>query len=153
MSINNGQSSTNVDNVVRAQTSQGVILAHQTCPDIWSAAYREAIESFGKDINVAIFKGSSAAQLFRQLEEIDKDASQESAFIRGVAFLRSIQIPLERFKLALDLASPLSNLEPTAATVVGVVKSVTAVSLSTMVPCSEQRTTYRANDSSGRRSL
>jgi hypothetical protein len=73
--------------------------------------------------------GSNAVQLFNELEDIEKDVTQESIFMRGVAYLRSIQVPLERFKLALDLASPLGNLDPTAATVVGVVKSVTAVSL------------------------
>jgi hypothetical protein len=50
-------------------------------------------------------------------------------FLRGVAYLRSIQVPLERFKLALDLASPLANLDPAASTVIGVVRSVTAVSV------------------------
>ena len=97
--------------------------------DLWSAAYREAINSLGDDIDVAILMASSTAQLFKELEEIDKDASQESAFLRGVAYLRSIQVPLERFKLVLDLASPLSKLDPTATTVFGVVRSVTAVSL------------------------
>jgi hypothetical protein len=85
-----------------------------TYTDLWSAAYREAVESFGKDIDVAILKGSSAAQLLEKLEDIDKEATQES---------------LERFKLALDLASPLGSLDPTASTVLGVVRSVTAVSL------------------------
>lgn len=97
--------------------------------DLWSAAYREAVESLGKDIDVAIFVGSSAAQLFVELESIDKGTTQKSAFLRGVAYLRSIQVPLERFKLALDLASPLSNLDPAASTVIGVVRSVTAVSM------------------------
>lgn len=98
--------------------------------DLWSAAYREAIDSLGDSLNVAILKGSNAAQLLKELEEIDKDATQESAFLRGVEYLRSIQVPLERFKLALDLASPLSKLDPTASTVFGVVSSVTAVRLS-----------------------
>jgi hypothetical protein len=96
--------------------------------DLWSAAYREAVNSFGKDIDVAILKGSSAAQLLEKLEDLDKEATQESVFLRGVAYLRSIQVPLERFKLALDLASPLGSLDPTASTVLGVVRSVTAVS-------------------------
>jgi hypothetical protein len=97
--------------------------------DLWSAAYREAVDSFGKGIDVAILKGSSAAQLLEKLEDVDKEATQESVFLRGVAYLRSIQVPLERFKLALDLASPLGSLDPTASTVLGVVRSVTAVSL------------------------
>jgi hypothetical protein len=73
--------------------------------------------------------GSSAAQMFVELEGIDKETTQQSAFLRGVAYLRSIQVPLERFKLALDLASPLGNIEPVASTVIGVVRGVTAVSI------------------------
>jgi hypothetical protein len=96
--------------------------------DLWSAAYLEAVDSLGKDINVAILKGENVAQLFRQLEKIDKEATLESVFLRGVRYLHSLQVPLERFKLALDLASPLTNIEPTAATVFSVVRSVTAVS-------------------------
>ena len=82
----------------------------------------------GKDINVAILKGETVADLFEQLEKIDKEASQESLFLRGVKHLRSLQVPLERFKLALDLAAPLSSMEPTAATVFGVIRGVTVVS-------------------------
>jgi hypothetical protein len=58
--------------------------------DLWSAAYREAVDSFGKDIDTAILMSSTAAQLFRELEKIDKEATQESVFLRGVAYLRSI---------------------------------------------------------------
>ncbi|KAI0009123.1 hypothetical protein F4779DRAFT_640980 [Xylariaceae sp. FL0662B] len=96
--------------------------------DLWSAAYREAVYSLGKDINVAILKGENAAQLFRQLEEIDKEATQESIFLRGVRRLHSIQVPLENFKLASHPASPLTAIESATATVFGVVRSVTAVS-------------------------
>ncbi len=109
--------------------------------DLWSAAYREAVHNLGKDIDVAILTGKNVAQLFRELEEIDKEATQESAFLRGVRYLHSIQVPLERFKLALDLASPLTSLEPTATTVFGVVRSVTAVSLflEIITPCTSAR--------------
>ena len=96
--------------------------------DLWSAAFREAVDSLGKDIDVAILEGKNVEQLFRDLEEIDKEATQESAFLRGVKYLHSIQVPLERFKLALDLASPLTSIEPTVTTVFGVLRSVTAVS-------------------------
>lgn len=71
----------------------------------------------------------STTHLFAQIEELDREATQDSAFVRGVACLRSIQVPLERFKLALDVAAPLTNLDPTAATVFGMVRSVTAVSI------------------------
>lgn len=96
--------------------------------DLWSAAYREAVDSFGDDIDVAILKGNSVAQLFKKLEDIDREATQESAFLRGVAYLQKIQVPLERFKLVLDIASPLSNIDPAATAIFGVVKGVTAVS-------------------------
>ncbi|KAJ9269456.1 hypothetical protein DTO212C5_4519 [Paecilomyces variotii] len=98
--------------------------------DLWSAAYREAIENLGEDIDIAILQGKNVVQLFRKLEETEKDVSQESTFLRGVRFLHSLQVPLERFKLALDLASPLASIEPTATTVVGVVRSVTAIAIS-----------------------
>lgn len=110
--------------------------------DLWSAAYREAIHSLGEDIDVAILKGKNVAQIFKELEEVDKKANQESVFLRGVAYLHSIQVPLKNFKLALDLASPLTNLEPTTTTVFGVVRSVTAVSffLGNITPCTSART-------------
>lgn len=43
--------------------------------DIWSAAYREAFHNLGKDIDIAILKGKNVAQLFRELEEIDQEAT------------------------------------------------------------------------------
>lgn len=94
--------------------------------DLWSAAYREAVENF-EAMDMAFLEGKSVAQLFQSLEDMEKDATSESAFSRGVKYLHSLQIPLETLKLALDVASPLSNIEPTAATVVGVLRSVTAV--------------------------
>ncbi|CZS94644.1 hypothetical protein WAI453_013344 [Rhynchosporium graminicola] len=97
--------------------------------DMWSTAYREAVNSLGEDLDMAIFKGENVAQLFRQLEEIEKDG-QESVFLRGVKYLHSLQVPLERFKLALDLATPLTSIEPTTATVFAVVRSVTAIAIS-----------------------
>ena len=96
--------------------------------DLWSAAYREAVNSLGDDIDVAILKGKNVALLFRELEAIDKDVTEESAFLRGVRYLRELQVPLERFKLALDLASPLTDVEMASAAVFGVVRGVTAVS-------------------------
>lgn len=96
--------------------------------DIWSAAYREAVESLGGEISTAS-TGRNAEMLFKQLEEIEQDVTHESAFLRGVQRLRFLKTPLDNFKLALDLASPLTNLEPTASVVFGVVRSVTAVSL------------------------
>ena len=67
-------------------------------------------------------------QLFRELKDIEKEATHESAFLRGVRYLHSIKIPLERFKFVLDTASPLTSIEPTAAMVFGLVRSMTVVS-------------------------
>lgn len=97
--------------------------------DLWSAAYREAIENFEEGIDIAMLGGKNAVQLFRELQETGKEVAHESAFLRGVSFLHSLEIPLERFKLLIDLASPLATCEPTATTVVGVLRSVTVVSL------------------------
>jgi hypothetical protein len=96
--------------------------------DIWSAAYREALETLEKDIKVPILEGVNVERLFQQLEEIDNEANQESAFLRGVRCLRKIKGPLENFKLALDFAAPLSTIDPTASVVFGMVRNVTAVS-------------------------
>lgn len=95
--------------------------------DLWSAAYSEAVASLEVDIDIAILKGSSVAELFAQLEKADNEATHDSVFLRGVAYLRSIQVPLERFKLALDLASPLASAEPAAGIVFSVVQGVTGV--------------------------
>lgn len=97
--------------------------------NLWSLAYREAVESLGSEVNTAILQGKNIEQLFEDLRRIDDKATQESAFHRGLKHLRSIQVPLERFKLVLDLASPLTSLHPAASTVTGVVRGVTAVSL------------------------
>lgn len=95
--------------------------------DLWSAAYREAVESLGEDIDVAILKAKCIEQLFHQLEEINTEVTQRSAFLTGVEYLQRIKVPLERFKLALDLATPLTDIQPVSAAVFGVVKGVTAV--------------------------
>lgn len=97
-------------------------------PDIWSAAYREAVESLEGDIDIAILKGKSITQLFKELEALDKGSTEESAFRRGVVYLRSLQVPLEKFKLALDLASPLTSADLATGQVFGLVRGVTAVS-------------------------
>ena len=67
-------------------------------------------------------------QLFRELKDIEKEVTHKSAFLRGVRYLRSIKIPLERFKFVLDTVSPLTSIEPTAAMVFGLVRSMTVVS-------------------------
>lgn len=96
--------------------------------DLWSTAYREAVNSLGEDIDIAILEGKKIKQLFQELEMIDKEAAGESAFLRGLEHLKKIQVPLGRFKQLLDIATPLANAQPTAATVFGVVTGVTAVS-------------------------
>ncbi|KAL6913368.1 hypothetical protein FSST1_011128 [Fusarium sambucinum] len=98
--------------------------------DLWSKAYREAVQNMGQDVDVAVLEGENIAQLFKELEGVDKDATDESVFLRGVRYLHSIQVPLERFKLALDLTAPLTALEPTTSTVFGVIRGVTAVAIS-----------------------
>ncbi|KAL4920386.1 hypothetical protein BDW62DRAFT_16755 [Aspergillus aurantiobrunneus] len=97
--------------------------------DLWSTAYQEAVNGMKDEIDVTILEGKSIEQLFRELDNVEKQATSESAFVRGVNCLRSLQVPLEKFKLALDLASPLTSLEPTTNTVFGVVRGVTAIAI------------------------
>jgi hypothetical protein len=95
--------------------------------DVWSAAYQEAVESLGKELTA--LNGKNAEQLFKELEVAGQETAHKSSFMRGVERLRSLKPSLDSFKLALDLASPLADLEPTASTVVGVLRSVTTVRL------------------------
>lgn len=102
--------------------------------DLWSAAYREAVESLREEIDIAALKGKDAAQLFRELEDVTKEVTHESVFLRGMRYLQTLKVPLERFQQALDLATPLAKFEPTAATVLGVVRGLTAVRYALSVP-------------------
>ena len=93
--------------------------------DLWSAAYREAFSSLGEEEKSMISKDESIEKLFMTLEKTNEEFAGDSLFRRG---LQRLQSPLTNIKLALDIASPLAAIEPTASTAVGVVKSVTAVS-------------------------
>lgn len=100
--------------------------------DLWSAAYREAVSGFGEEVKSVILKGERIEKLFTSLEETNERLAGDSLFRKGV---QRLQAPLRNFKLALDIASPLTSIEPTASTAVGVVRSVTAVSLPTSKRC------------------
>ncbi|KAI6812997.1 hypothetical protein KC340_g16716 [Hortaea werneckii] len=97
--------------------------------DIWTAAFHEAVEKVDEDIDQAIIKGKDAEQLLKELERLDMDSSQRSAFSRGHEFLKTLQVPLQTFKMALDLASPFTAVEPTTSVVVGVLRAVTAMAI------------------------
>lgn len=96
--------------------------------DIWTAAFHEAVEKVGEDIDQAIIKGKDAEQLLKELERLDMDSNQRSAFSRGHEFLKTLQVPLQTSKMGLDLASPFTAIEPTTSVVVGLLRAVTAVS-------------------------
>ncbi len=83
-------------------------------------------------MKTVISKGGGIEKLFTSLEETHGKVAGDSLFGRGV---QRLQAPLRNFKLALDLASPLTSIEPTASTAVGVVSSVTAVSHPTIRRC------------------
>ncbi|KAL8753763.1 MAG: hypothetical protein Q9199_004811 [Rusavskia elegans] len=91
--------------------------------DLWSAAYREAVNSFEEEVRSVILKGESIERLFTSLEETHAKNARDSLFVRGV---QRLQAPLRNLKLALDMAGPLTSIEPIAATAVGVVSVVTA---------------------------
>ncbi|KAL8921899.1 MAG: hypothetical protein Q9208_005503 [Pyrenodesmia sp. 3 TL-2023] len=109
---------------ILAVVEDGTIAAGST--DLWSAAYREAVSSFGEEVKAVISKGERIEKLFTGLEETNEKVAGDSLFRRGV---RRLQAPLRNFKLALDMASPLASIEPTASTAVGVVTSVTAIAI------------------------
>ncbi|KAF3401577.1 hypothetical protein F1880_009990 [Penicillium rolfsii] len=98
--------------------------------DLWSAAYREAVDSVSGKVDVAILKGKDATRLFSELEDTAKEATHKSFFLKGMRYLESLKVPLDKIKGILDLASPLASLEPTAATVLGVVRGLTAIAIS-----------------------
>ncbi len=60
--------------------------------------------------------------MLENIDNIEKDEVQQSAFLRGVKCLRAAKVPLESFKFALDLASQVANLEPIASAVLGMVR-------------------------------
>ncbi|KAL9580025.1 MAG: hypothetical protein Q9212_004742 [Teloschistes hypoglaucus] len=110
-----------VDDNVHAKNSFAVVeddTAAAGSTDLWSAAYREAVSSYGEEVKTVISKGGGIEKLFTSLEETHGKIAGDSLFGRGV---QRLQAPLRNFKLALDLASPLTGIEPTASTAVGVV--------------------------------
>lgn len=117
------------ENTARDISTAGPVL-DLASSDLWSAAYQEAINNLGQDIDHLVLKGENLIDLLKQLEETDIESNQESAFLRGVKYLQSIQVPLEKFKLALDIAAPLTSTNSSPATVFGALRGVTAVSSS-----------------------
>lgn len=51
--------------------------------DLWSAAFREAIKNLRDEIDVATLEGKHVAQPFKELKEIEKEKTHESAFLRA----------------------------------------------------------------------
>lgn len=96
-------------------------------PDLWSAAYQEAVKNMGSDINTAILAGKSAEHMFEELERLSEETAEKSVAAKGIKRLKAMKVPLERLKFVLDVASPLSAIHPAASTAMGVVKSVTTV--------------------------
>ncbi|WPA99750.1 uncharacterized protein RHO25_004369 [Cercospora beticola] len=43
--------------------------------DLWSAAFREAVEEVKKHVDVSIFEGQDVAKLFKNLEDINEAAT------------------------------------------------------------------------------
>ncbi|KAK8014833.1 hypothetical protein PG990_008129 [Apiospora arundinis] len=96
---------------------------------LWSAAYREAVES-QKTVDQAILKVGKIHELFVKLEATESGTPDDSLFRKGLKQLEKIKGPLKQFKLVLDVTSPLASAEPAAATVIGVVQGVTALAIS-----------------------
>ncbi|BCS29175.1 uncharacterized protein APUU_70745A [Aspergillus puulaauensis] len=98
--------------------------------DIWSGPCREAVENLRAELDITLLEGKHVKQKLENIDNIEKEQTQQSAFLRGVKCLRTAKVPLERFKLALDLASPVVSLEPIATAVLGVVRVVAVIATS-----------------------
>ncbi|SPO00078.1 uncharacterized protein DNG_02930 [Cephalotrichum gorgonifer] len=121
--------SQNVVVVSRAgpDSTGGTVFKAEADDDIWSVAYREAVERLDEDKREIVTKGERIDELFKRLRESDADNADHSLFRKG---LSKLQKPLQYVKLAVDLAQPLLALEPAAATATGAVKSFTVVAIS-----------------------
>ena len=100
--------------------------------DLWSAAYREAVENSSDKVKSVIMNGERIENLLTRLKETNENIADNSLFWRGI---KRLQEPLRFFKLAVDMASPFASIEPTASTAVGAVSCVTAVSSLLRVYC------------------
>ncbi|KAL8638158.1 MAG: hypothetical protein Q9228_004660 [Teloschistes exilis] len=99
-----------VDDNVHAKNRFAVVeddTAAAGSTDLWSAAYREALSSYGEEVKTVISKGGGIEKLFTSLEETHGKVAGDSLFGKG----------------------PLTSIEPTASTAVGVVSSVTVVAI------------------------
>ncbi|KAK8069987.1 NACHT domain [Apiospora phragmitis] len=96
---------------------------------LWSAAYREAVESQDA-VDQTILKFEKIQDLFVQLEATESGRPDDSLFRKGLKLLEKIKGPLKQMKLVLDVTSPLASAEPAVATVIGVVQGVTALAIS-----------------------
>lgn len=97
-------------------------LAHS---DQWTAAYRKAVASLSEDERTLVTKGRDIVELFENLSEANHAQKSESTFRR---VLEKVQKPMQYLDQSLDLAKPLTSLDPSAGTAFGIVHSVTLVS-------------------------
>lgn len=95
--------------------------------DLWTATFREAIETFEPKLDIAQLADANVERIVHNLELIDRLNNDDLSFQRGLEHLRRVKGLLENLKLALNLAEPLLSFKPAAATVIGVVRSVTTV--------------------------
>lgn len=95
--------------------------------DLWTTTFREAIGTFKPKLDVTQLADANVERILHNLELINRLNNDNLIFQRGLEHLRRVKGPLENLKLALNLAEPLLSFEPAAATVIGVVRSVTTV--------------------------
>ena len=95
--------------------------------DVWSAAYRKAVLSCDEKVQDIISKDIMMKNLLENLHKTNEELQNESFFRRGA---HSLQLPLKYIRAVVDTVGPLTQFEPIAATAVGMVSCVTAVSLS-----------------------
>lgn len=99
--------------------------------NIWSVAYRDAIQKLDEDKREMVLRNQNLDQLLKDLGERDAESAENSLFRKG---LKKVQKSLENVKLAVDIAQPFIGLEPVAATATGAVKSFTIVGVLSIPP-------------------
>ncbi|KAF2152107.1 hypothetical protein K461DRAFT_162341 [Myriangium duriaei CBS 260.36] len=124
-------------NSIRAQSTVGQdatnaskSATHSGPSDEWSPAFRQAVNKAGESTRT-LLQQDNFGELMRKLATRQDEALKDSVFLRGLRYLGD-KAALHVFKLALDTADPLMSFDPTgtATTVSGILKGVTAMTIS-----------------------
>jgi hypothetical protein len=94
--------------------------------DMWNNAFRRACECRSAEEREKLAQTTDIRDLFESLQKEDKEHEEASLFQRGVNMVGPV---LNRLNFLLNLADPVSSIEPSASSALAIVKMVTAVSV------------------------